>query len=137
MFQKIGCLLIIQLLSFNFLFSQNQIVGKWQNETKTITVQVYESGGKYFGKIISLKEGQYKKDKNNPDPKKRKNNLIGLVVVKNLEYKNGEWINGTVYNPNSGDSYECKLWLKKDNNTLMGRGYYGIVYKTQEWKRVN
>ncbi len=133
--QKISYFLFLQLFSFNFLFCQNTIIGKWQNENKTITVQVYENGGKYFGKIIALKDGQNKKDKNNPNLKKRKNNLIGLEVLRNLEFKNNEWINGSVYNPTNGETYECKLWLK-NYNTLMGRGYYGIVYKTQEWTRV-
>jgi uncharacterized protein (DUF2147 family) len=103
-------------------------------------VETYLNGNKYFGKIVWLRKpknakGIFLKDGNNPDPKKRKNRLLGLVVLFELEYRNGKWENGTLYNPGNGESYTCKLWLKNPN-TLIGRGFWGMIYKTQEWTRV-
>jgi uncharacterized protein (DUF2147 family) len=123
-----------------FGFSQNQILGKWKTENQKATVEIYESKGVYYGKIVWLQtpvdsKSKPVKDTKNPDPKKRSRNVMGINVLYGFKYKNNEWIGGKVYNPETGETYECKIWLK-DANTLKGRGYWGILYNTQEWKRV-
>lgn len=122
-------------------FAQNQIVGKWLTENKKAIVQIYEQKGKYYGKIVWLqtpkdKKGNPVKDKYNPKPALRSKTIMGLVVLNAFTFSKNEWSGGTVYNPESGDTYDCKIWLK-NNNTLKGRGYFGILYSTQEWTRVH
>lgn len=117
------------------------LLGKWYTPKKKATIKISKKGSKYFGKIVALKEPKYKDgtvkvDKNNPDEKKRGRRLIGLNLLKNFIFKKGEWVNGTIYNPEDGKEYSCVIKLQKDG-TLKVRGYVGVrmLGKTQIWKR--
>jgi uncharacterized protein (DUF2147 family) len=132
----------IAIFSFLFTvssFSQRQIVGKWLSEDKEGITEIYEQGGKFYGKIVWIKKatddkGAPLKDTENPDHKLRQRSLQELVIINNLSYTNKEWINGSVYDPKSGKTYSCKLWLTNDN-TLNLRGYAGIFHSTEVWTR--
>jgi uncharacterized protein (DUF2147 family) len=122
--------------------AQNQILGTWKTESGKATVEIFKSGNYYYGKIIALKTpltdaGKPKVDNKNPNKADQAKPLIGLLFLKGFEWdaSDTEWDNGKIYDPESGKTYESKMWLK-DNNTLKLRGYVGIFYKTQEWTRV-
>jgi uncharacterized protein (DUF2147 family) len=128
--------------SFITLNPADAIVGIWQNGAGKGHIQIYKQSGKYFGKIVWLKDandqnGKPKVDHKNDDPNKRSRPLIGLVMLRDFEYKNGEWRNGRIYNPSDGREY--KAYIKsEDNKTLSIRGYMGIslIGKTDTWTRV-
>jgi len=48
----------------------------------------------------------------------------------------GEWSGGTIYDPNNGKTYSCKLKLTGPD-TLKVRGYIGIslIGRSETWKR--
>ena len=103
----------------------------------------YESGEKFYGKIIWLKNptenGKQRIDGNNPDKKKRSNPITGLVMLKDFEFDgNDEWDGGDIYDPESGKTYSSYMYLK-DSNTLKVRGYVGIslLGRTETWTRTN
>jgi len=131
---------IIILLSLNVtLFSQRQIIGKWLSEDKEGITEIYEQNGKFYGKIVWLKKandgkGSPLKDTENPVPKLRQRPLLELVIINELSYNNKGWSNGSVYDPKSGKTYACKLWLTNDN-TLNVRGYVGLFHSTEVWTR--
>jgi uncharacterized protein (DUF2147 family) len=138
-YSKILVCFILLLCSF-CAKAQKEIVGKWKIESGKAIVEIFEEKGKFNGKITWLAQpnnarGKPRVDEKNPNPKLRNRKLLGLVVLHKFEYKNKEWKNGLLYNPETGDVYNCKMWLK-DNNTLIGRGYLGLVFKTQIWTRV-
>ncbi|MDH3984403.1 MAG: DUF2147 domain-containing protein, partial [Gammaproteobacteria bacterium] len=57
--------------------------------------------------------------------------------IQNFRYDgNGEWSGGSIYDPNSGKTYRCKLRLV-DPDTLKVRGFIGIalIGRTETWKR--
>ncbi len=92
-----------------------------------------------YGKITWLKKpndarGKPFTDTENPDKSKRNQPFIGLIILKNFEYKDNEWINGTIYDPESGKTYTCTIWLS-DKSTLKVRGYWGIFHETQTWTK--
>ena len=121
------------------MFGQNQIIGKWLSEDKEAITEIYEHSGKFYGKIVWLKKpndenGNILKDTENPDIKLRQRTISDLVIVNNLSYKNKEWVDGTVYDPKTGKTYDCKLWLT-DNNTLNLRGYARFFHSTETWSR--
>jgi uncharacterized protein (DUF2147 family) len=123
--------------------AQNQVLGKWSTEDNKAVVQIYTLGGKYYGKILSLKTpldkyGKAKVDSENPDKTKRNNPRIGLIFLTNFVWdaSDNEWDDGSIYDPETGKSYSSKMWLST-NNTLKLRGYWGPFYKTQVWTRVN
>ena len=125
------------------------ILGKWTTANAKSTVDIYECGGKVCGKIIALKvprypadddkgmAGQIKIDRENPDPALQKKPLIGLLVLKNFDrVEPGLWRNGTIYDPENGKTYKCKLTLESPKN-LHVRGYIGFSFigRTTEWTR--
>jgi uncharacterized protein (DUF2147 family) len=123
-----------------FATGPDDIVGIWLTENDESKIQIYKVGDEYFGKIIWLKEpndkhGNPKRDKNNPDPAKRNNPAIGIMILKNVQYKNGKW-KGTIYGPRQGKQTDCTLKLT-DSNTLQGTVTYGLFSGSKKWRRVN
>ena len=82
-------------------FAQNPdaIVGQWLNGEKTAHVDITKVDGKYFGKIVWLKEpeypaddkkgmaGQTKVDRENPDPARRKDPVLGLQILRDFRFR--------------------------------------------------
>jgi uncharacterized protein (DUF2147 family) len=123
------------------------IVGKWLNQEGTSHIQIFKAtngsfAGKYFGKIVWLKEplknGKPKVDDLNPDPKKQAVPLLGLQILKNFVYdaQDKEWEDGTIYDPKNGKTYSCIMTLS--GNNLNVRGYVGIsmLGRTGVWTKV-
>src|SRR5687768_7976577 len=115
--------------------TESDIVGDWYSPNKDAKIYMYkDKNGKYYGKISWLKDpndknNKLKLDTQNPDPNKRKNPILGHVLFKDFVYKpdDGEhiWEDGTVYDAESGKTYNCIITLK--NSKLMEvRGYIGF-----------
>ena len=106
-------LLFLTLSSFKTIDdSDNKIIGKWILPDN-IKIEIFKKNNKFYGKIIDLtgfNNGQTK-DIKNPDKSKRNDDLIGKIIISDLEYdSNGkQWINGTIYAPQKG----IKLNLNK------------------------
>jgi uncharacterized protein (DUF2147 family) len=126
------------------------IVGKWLNGEGTAHVDIYKEGGKYFGKIVWLKIPEYpaddkkgmagktKVDRENPDPARRNDPILGLRMLRNFTFtKDGLWENGQIYDPKNGKDYRCKMTLASPD-TLRVRGFIGIslIGRTDVWTRV-
>jgi len=115
----------------------DDVVGTWLTADKSGQIYIYKSGDKYFGKI---KSGNKKEqlDVNNPDKTRRKDPLIGLVILKNFTFNDNEWKDGTIYDPNNGKTYSCIMSLT-NKNTLKIRGYIGFSWigRTEVWGRVD
>jgi uncharacterized protein (DUF2147 family) len=120
-------------------FAQNTVVGKWLSESGKGITEIYVVNGKYYGKLVWLKEpnddaGKPKLDKENKDKSLRTGQILGLVILKDFVIKDGEWKDGTIYDPENGKTYKCTMWLK-DANAIKVRGYWGPFYRTQVWTR--
>lgn len=138
-------ILSVFLVGFIAYSPADQIMGTWQTAGDDWAhVQIFKQGDKFHGKIIKLnypldENGKPKVDDNNPDKSKRNNPAIGLQIISNFTYDGKkEWKNGTIYDPESGDTYKCIMWLDGRDN-LNVRGYMGISLfgRTEKWKRVN
>lgn len=119
----------------------DDIVGIWLSASGEGKIQIYKEGDRYFGKLYWMKEpngpkGNPKLDNNNPDPALRNKPLLGLVILKNFRYDDGEWSGGLIYDPKNGKEYKSYIKLK-DPQTLSLRGYIGIslLGRTELWKR--
>lgn len=148
-------LLRFLLLPLTFLFTLalwaqappddgDKLIGVWEPSHGKARVKVEKIGNKYFGKIVWLREpedpntGQPKVDKNNPDEAMRSTPLKGYRLLKDFTYNGkGEWVDGTIYDPENGSTYSCVITLK-DNNTLDIRGFIGVkaLGRTDVWKRL-
>ena len=114
-----------------FLYAQaDRITGTWITEKGTSAVDISQSGGKYVGKISWLEEpnenGKPKVDDENPDPQLAKRPIMGLPLVKGFVYdsKKAQWIEGSIYDPDNGKTYDCFAWFEDGNyDVLYLKGY--------------
>jgi uncharacterized protein (DUF2147 family) len=120
----------------------DDIIGVWQNGTGKGHVQIYKTNGRYFGKVVWIRDtrdmsGRIKTDKKNPDPALRERPIVGMQMLRDFVYKDDEWIDGKLYNPEDGKEYRCIMSLK-NKETLRVRGYIGFSWigKTDVWTRV-
>lgn len=108
--------------------SSVDITGIWWNDVKTSKIKVEKKDGKFIGTIVYLVPEKYingvpEKDANNPDPKLKQRSILNLQILSGLVYKPGdkEWAGGMIYDPKSGKTYECYVWLEgKDILQLKG-----------------
>ena len=140
-------LIILSIFFLAFITSSpaDKITGTWQTAGDDWAhIHIYKSENKYHGKIVKLKNplnenGKPKTDHKNPKASKQTDPIIGLQIINNFSYDGKEeWKNGTIYDPESGDTYKCVMWLENDN-TLNVRGYIGIslLGRTEKWKRID
>ena len=112
------------------------ILGEWLSQEKDGKIVIFKQGDLYFGKI-SWGKASGKKDVKNPEEKLRSRDLLGAVILKNFKFTGSSWENGTIYDPNSGKTYDCILKIKDGNKTLDLRGFVGVAMfgRTSTWTR--
>jgi len=130
-----GCILSSQ--SFGQA-NPESILGIWFNEEKDAKIKVYKESGKYFGKIVWHKTGAdiSAYDINNPDQDLQKRKKVGLVILTDFEFEDGQWEEGEIYDPKSGKTYSCVIKLQKDGS-LNVRGYVmlSVFGRTTKWTK--
>ena len=137
---QIMCLIWLCSGFFMSLVAQNanEILGKWLNNEEDASIEIYREGDIFYGKIVWLKDGHDLLDKNNASTNLQNRKLHQLDVLKNFTYceTSKEWQNGTIYDPKSGQTYSCKMWLNV-NKTLSIRGFVGFSFigSTNIWQR--
>jgi uncharacterized protein (DUF2147 family) len=140
----------------------DSITGVWLTEGGKSKVQVTRTRTGFLGRIIWLREPNYvpadrdtylrdkseseyrqrlgkpKRDGFNPDESKRTRPILGLAVLNGFKYSgDGVWESGTIYNPEDGKTYNCKMTLQ--GNRLDVRGFIGISLfgKTTTWTKAS
>lgn len=122
--------------------SNEDITGKWLDEDKAGKIEIFKAkDGKYYGKVIWLREpdrnGRPKRDAYNPKEALRSQPIIGLIVLKGFKKVDDKvYEEGTIYDPNTGKTYSCKITVR-DERTLLIRGYVGVslLGRTTTWIR--
>ncbi|MBT6588036.1 MAG: DUF2147 domain-containing protein [Rhodospirillaceae bacterium] len=150
----VSAILFVTLLQFGPAFAttvsgtvSGTVTGVWSTEGGKSHVEISncEEEGKLCGRIIWLKEplndqGKPKHDTNNPDISFQARPIVGLPLLANFVPGDeaGVWGDGTIYNPEDGETYSCTMSLL-DADTLKVRGYVGLPLfgKSQIWTRVN
>ena len=128
---RLGLFLFI-LLCASSISTQAQvaddITGIWWNDVKTSKIKVEKRDGKYIGTIVYLipekyVNGEPEKDTKNPVDALKTRSILNLQILKGLVYNSAdkEWAGGMIYDPKSGKTYECFVWLEgKDLLQLKG-----------------
>lgn len=127
-----------------FAQDADKILGVWWNDEKTTKIEVEKEDGKYIGTIVYMipekyENGQPPKDKENPDEALRERSIVGLQILSGFEYdaKKEEWKEGTIYDPKSGNTYDCFGWLESDD-LLKLKGFVAgirLLGRSSEWYR--
>jgi len=139
-----GCLALLMAMGAgaqDTLTPGDAVLGQWLTEGDKAVVEIFRCEDRYCGKIVWLKEptnpdGSEVLDTENPDPSKRNRTVLGLNLVWGFRYdENQGWVDGSIYDPDNGKTYSCKMNLEGD--TLKVRGYVGISLfgRTTVWKR--
>lgn len=153
MIEKMKRAVLVLSLTFLLLASlavaadEDKILGLWNTPENDCKIEIFKSGGKYFGRIAWLKEPLYPADggmagrpvvdRENPNPNLRSRPLIGLQLIQGFTYvSKNVWEKGTIYNPDNGKTYRCKMTLSAPNR-LEVRGFIGIPLwgGTSVWTR--
>lgn len=116
------------------------IVGKWKSEDKKTIVEIYKTGNTFSGKIAWQEipndaNGNPRTDIENPDASKRNRPLLGLQVLYDLEFEDGYWQDGEIYNSQNGETYDVDVWLE-GNDVLVLKVHWYFMSETQKWTRV-
>ena len=107
-------------------------------------VEIRACGEELCGGIVWLREpfdehGRESVDENNPDQTLRNRKILGLQILQGLKPSpdaEDQWTGGTIYDPQSGRTYRCKL-RREGRDQLKLRGYWGVslLGKTTLWTR--
>jgi len=131
--KKLTMLFSIMFLATAGLSAQadaDAVTGFWLTQDGDSQVEIFKvPGNKFSGRIVWLKEprdtdGNVKRDDNNPDKNLRTRATLGLQILNDFEYNSSdkEWEEGTIYDPKSGKTYDCYMWLE-GSNTLKLKGF--------------
>ena len=114
------CTVILFFLLVNSV-GPDSYIGKWKLTGGSV-IEIYKKGTVFEGRIIQRsvfplynRDGL---DNNNPNPKLRKRAIVGLIILKNLYFKEGELLGGSIYNSDSGSTYNVKLIIDKNNTNI-------------------
>jgi uncharacterized protein (DUF2147 family) len=122
--------------------SADAILGEWYTQDRDAKIKIEKLGDRYVGSLVWLQtplneEGKPKVDKKNPVVSLRTRPILGLRNVRDLQFAgDGKWENGKIYDPKTGNDYDCKAKLLADKR-LEFRGYMGVSWigKTTIWSR--
>ena len=117
--------------------------GVWLTEDKDAALTITNCGGQLCGWIVWLesptdRSGSLRLDQNNPDPAKQTQRICGLVVISGLKRSGPDTWDGSVYNPQDGQTYSGNITVVSEK-ALEVRAYIGlpIFGRSQTWTRVN
>lgn len=116
----------------------DDITGIWMPSEGTSYIQIYKNkdSGKYDGRIVWLKEPNNEKGEPKTDPEGKP--ILKMVNLKNFVFEDGEWTDGTIYDPKAGEKYYCTIEMpKKDKLDVRGSiDPFGLVGRTDVWVRM-
>lgn len=118
-------------------------LGVWYAEGGAAKVGIERCGDELCGRVLWLRspldeDGCPLRDQYNPDLALRDRTVEGLEILRGLKPReDGTWVDGRIYDPASGHTYNCQLVLDGDDRIRL-RGYIGVplIGRTTTWTRV-
>jgi uncharacterized protein (DUF2147 family) len=118
-------------------------IGLWKTiDDKTgmprALVRIYLRDGKYFGKIEqSFTPGAETRVCSKCTDERKNQPIIGLLIIRNVVQRDGEYGGGDILDPDNGSVYRCKFHLENDGTILVVRGFIGfsLLGRSQTWHR--
>lgn len=120
----------------------DKIEGMWFNDVKDAKIQIYKAGdGKFYGKIVWLKEplknGKPKVDEKNRVATLKNQTLISLVILKGFQKEGDTYTEGTIYDPENGKVYDCKMTYNGKKLSIRGFIGFSFIGRTTVWERAS
>ena len=145
---KVTYLLIAVFFTLSCYAQKNPdaILGKWMSEDNNLEVEVYKEAGLFKAKVVWFDDSDDKSkpwntrlDEKNPKKELRTRKIAGMEVLSGLTYDedDDEWVDGVIYDSNSGKEWSSKVWINKSNQ-LKVRGYWLVSWlgETMTFKKV-
>ena len=132
-------ILLLIISMWTFAQKADDIIGKYHLPNK-LDLEIYRVGETYHGKIVALngyEDGQTV-DYKNPDDSKQNQPLIGMVILKDLEWdaEEKQWVNGNMYGPEKGMVFNLKITeIREKDIEVVGSKY--LFWHTLEWQKIN
>lgn len=101
-------------------------------------VRIYEDHGEYFGRIVSSFDPREAHETCTACPGAMRNKpVIGLVILRDMKENGKDYSGGTIVDPDTGETYKCKMTLEDNGRKLLVRGYIGFALfgRSQVWTR--
>ncbi len=118
--------------------------GIWWVEGGSARVEIVHCGGALCGDVVWLRSpydirGCPLTDVENPEPRLREREVMGLAILKELRPvpgRPGSWSGGRIYDPGSGRNYRSSM-RQPHPDRLEVRGYIGfeLLGRTAVWHR--
>ncbi len=116
----------------------DDILGVWMPSEGTSYIHIYKNkeNEKYYGRIVWLKEP--KDESGKPKTDRNGEPTLKMVNLKDFIFEDGEWTDGTIYDPKSGNLYYCSIEMpRKDKLDVRGSlDPFGLVGRTDVWVRM-
>lgn len=137
--KPIALIFLFSLFVITAFAQRTSPIGKWKtvdDNTGKVksTVEIYEEGGKLFGKVLELfdpeKPDPVCEECDEDDPRYMKP-IVGMKLIRNMVKEDDKWEGGDITDPENGKVYRCKLWVEEGK--LQVRGYIAFLYRTQTW----
>jgi len=113
------------------------VAGLWLTDDRKGVVRIAPCGQQlcgYIAQVLDRAPNVPTTDVNNPDPKLRKQPLVGLRTLWGFSRTENLWEGGRAYDPKSGKSYRSTLQLNADG-TLKVTGCVLFVCDSRRWTR--
>lgn len=125
--------------------SADLLCGKWMSAEKNLVVQVFKEGDEFKAKIVWFKNTDKTKamdewtDEHNPDAALRDRKLIGMSILKDLDYqpKSNSWENGKIYDAKNGREWDASARIEKnDQLKVTGYWHFKFIGRTMTFTRI-
>ena len=123
-----------------------KILGRWttiddKENIPVSIVNIYKgTDGKYYGQIEKiLVKGEENKLCTECEGALHNKPVVGMVIVNNMEWRDGKLQGGTILDPDNGKTYYAKMWVDATTGKLILRGSLdkrGLLGRNQEWVRL-
>ncbi len=114
--------------------------GTWLTQKGDAQIRIAHCGQALCGTVTWLKDavdpdtGRPPVDAQNPDPRRRSRQILGLRIFAMRSNGQGTWA-GAIYNSDDGQTYAGKLlWHSADR--LEVQGCAGVICGGETWRRV-
>ncbi|MFN8274763.1 MAG: DUF2147 domain-containing protein [Flavobacteriaceae bacterium] len=113
----------------------DKVIGIYWSPKRDAKISIYKKGNSYYGKSVWVANSG--KDLKNPEKRLQFRELLGIELLSGFVYENNTYTNGTIYDPESGKTYQCKMTLQ--GNQLKVRGFIGISLfgRTELFEKIN
>lgn len=114
------------------------VEGEWLTQDKMGKVLIGpcpDRPNRMCGAISTVNDQTRTTDENNPDPTRRSQPLMGMLILRDFKQEGpGSWTGGKIYDPKNGKSYDSKISIKA-NGSLKVEGCVAFICRGQTWTR--